>query len=246
MKYGVCTSLDNVKLVASLGYDYIETGFREFVNEENDAFINKAKLVKEAGIPCEAANCFIPGELALNNGNPDYDALKKYIETGMKNGTSIGLKTVVFGSGGARRVPEGGDYGEMYKTLAYFLKECAAPIAKKYGVNIVVEPLCQKDCNIINTVSEGVMLASLCEAENVKGLADLFHMAVLNDSCENIRNAKGWIYHAELLIGDRRLMIYVREPKMPTDRKQAALAKTAEAAMEQAQKKRRNTAPKEE
>lgn len=54
------------------------------------------------------------------------------------------------------------------------------------------------------------------------------------------------MYVDTFTIGDRRLMIYVREPKMPTDRKQAALAKTAEAAMEQAQKKRRNTAPKEE
>lgn len=54
------------------------------------------------------------------------------------------------------------------------------------------------------------------------------------------------MYVDTFTIGDRRLMIYVRAPKMPTDRKQAALAKTAEAAMEQAQKKRRNTAPKEE
>ena len=51
---------------------------------------------------------------------------------------------------------------------------------------------------IINTVKEGVMLASASRRHNVSGLVDLYHMALEGDTIDNIRQVKGNLSHAHI------------------------------------------------
>ena len=58
----------------------------------------------------------------------------------VKTAKELGLKIIVFGSGGARKVPEGFSQDEAYKQLVEFAKRIA-PEAKKRGIVVAVEPL---------------------------------------------------------------------------------------------------------
>lgn len=210
MKYGFCVGgdVERVKIAAGIGADYVETGFDVPAREdgtEYDAF--RAALEKHS-IRCESANCFLPGGLKPVGENVDHDALRRYIDRGMSRGAEIGLKTVVFGSGGARSVPEGFPFDKAFRQLVFFLREIAGPIAEKYGITVVVEPLC--DCNIISTAKEGVMLAAAADLPNVRGLVDLFHMVKMHDAIDNIRDLKGMISHAHIAEPSRR--VYPADP----------------------------------
>ncbi len=199
MKFGVCIGgdVETLKKAKELGFDYFEVGFNTFAAEENDEkYEQLVQAVKEVGLPCEAANCFIPGTMPVNGLNVDDKKLAAYIERGMSRGKPLGLRTVVFGSGGARAIHDNFPYRTAAVQIGHFLREVVAPIAEKYDITVVVEPLC--DCTIINTVKEGVLFASMSGSQHVQGLADLYHMAVMNDDVKNIRDVKGALAHAHI------------------------------------------------
>lgn len=201
MRYGVCLggkATADISVAAQLGYDYFETNFgflARGTDEEYEAF---KKTVKESGIKCEAANCFMPNDLPVTGPSVDCEAIKAYVDKGMCRGVEVGLETVVFGSGGARRIPEGFSYAEGIRQIGYFLGEIVSPIAAKYGITIVIEPLCAAECNMINTVNEGVMLSVIANKDNIQTLADIYHMKFAGDTPDNIRMLKGSIKHAHI------------------------------------------------
>lgn len=202
MRFGVNFGIqltENVMHAKKAGLDYIEGNFQQLSRFDEEVFLAYKKALEENDIKCEAANCFIPGDFKLTGDEElDEDALKAFLEKGMERGAQVGLKTVVFGSSGAKRMPESYSYIKGFMQLTHFLRDIAAPIAAKYGVTIVVEPLCCKEVNIINNVREGALLAMSTGCDNVADLADLYHMVEVGDTYENVRQLKGILKHAHI------------------------------------------------
>lgn len=201
MRFGVCCGIDDeekVKIAVECGYDYIESGFQMFANAAEEQLAEWEEREKKYGIFCESTNCFLPNALKVTGNDVDYEAVREFVARGMKNSARMGVKTVVFGSSGARNIPEGFSYAKAVSQMGYFLREIAAPEAEKYGITVVTEPLQKAETNMINTVKEGVMLAVLAGKDNVKGLADLFHMEQCGDTAADIRFLAGSIHHAHI------------------------------------------------
>ena len=197
MRYGMCMGIDspqNVKTAKDAGFDYMECGFSLLSRADEEMFEKFKAALEESNIKCEAANCFLPGDLPVINH--DYRSRKyvDYIEKGMTRGKQIGLEVIVFGSSAARSVPEGTSFAEGFRQLGDFLKCVVSPLAEKYGMTVVIEPLRKNETNMINTVKEGTMLAVLSENDNIACLADLYHM--VDDRNDDIRQLKGSIKHA--------------------------------------------------
>ena len=200
MRFGMCVGSDEakIKLVAESGFDFVESCF-SLLAESDDEKLNAFKNeLDKYSLKCETVNCFLPGSLKVTGPNVDYDALREYIEKGVSRGKPIGLEKVVFGSSGARNVPDAWSYEEAYRQIAYFLKEIAAPIAEKYGVIITIEPLRKTDSNIVNSAFEGAALASQAASDSIKCLVDFYHMYEAGDDCETVRKLTGAIKHAHI------------------------------------------------
>ena len=197
MRLGFCIGDDasKIEIAAKAGSDYVETCFSLLTGEEKK-LADFASALEKNGICAEAANCFIPGTLKTTGPQVDNKALYAFVEKGMANAHKVGLKTVVFGSGGSRQLPEGWSYAEGIRQLAFFLKNTAAPLAEKYGLTVVAEPL--YDCNIIQRVKEGVILAAMAEHERIGGLVDLFHAEKMGDTLQDITDCRGFILHAHI------------------------------------------------
>jgi sugar phosphate isomerase/epimerase len=67
------------------------------------------------------------------------------------------VRILCFGSGGARRVPDGFSKDEAFAQLVAFGTRIA-PEAKAHGITVVIEPLRRQETNIINTAAEGFAL----------------------------------------------------------------------------------------
>ncbi len=201
MLFGVCRGdkdFETLKFIKDTGYDYVECNFGDLSRMDDEKFEEYKNNLQAAGIPCMAANCFIPGEFKVSSNELDEKTVSDHIEKGMKRGSEIGLKTVVFGSGGARSLPDGQPYHKGFLRIGYFLKNIVKPIAEKYNITLVIEPLRLVECNIINTIKEGAMLAALGESENIGVLGDIYHMVAGNDSISNIYDLKGSFKHAHI------------------------------------------------
>lgn len=192
MKFGVCvgTDIDKMKYIKSLGYDYAESHCQEIARKEKD-YLDE---MKATGLPVVAANCFIG--MRVVGEEKDDAKINEYLETLFKNASYLGLKYLVFGSSGARRIPDGMSLEDGRAEIIGFIKNNVVPVAEKYNLPVAIEPLRPEECNAINTVADGVEIAKKVGSPYVKVLADVAHMYVQNESMESLVEFENWVVHA--------------------------------------------------
>ena len=192
MKFGICigTDIEKMKFIKSLGYDYAESHCQEIAQKSKE-YLDE---MKSTGLPVIAANCFIG--MKIVGEDKDEERIKEYLEVLFEKASYLGLKYLVFGSGGARRIPDDMSLEEGRAEIIYFLKNLVAPLAEKYKIPVAIEPLRPEECNAINTVSDGVEIAKEVNSPYVRVLADVAHMYVQNEAVDSLLDYKGWIVHA--------------------------------------------------
>ncbi|MBQ6625053.1 MAG: TIM barrel protein [Clostridia bacterium] len=200
MKFGVCIGedLSRIQPAKQMGFDYIESCFPFVATSSDEVFENFCNVLESNDIKCEAVNLFMPGSLPIVGDEIDYDAINEYLEKGFSRGAKIGLKSIVFGSGGSRGIKNGYNFSKACQQISYFLKEIVAPYCEKYKITVAIEPLNYDDCNILNTVKECVQMSSTADCEYIKGLVDLFHFCKMNEGIHLLNDLKGCIYHAHI------------------------------------------------
>lgn len=192
MKFGVCvgTDIGKMKYIKSIGYDYVESHCQEIAKKDKD-YLDE---MKATGLPVVAANCFIG--MKIVGKEKDEAKISEYLETLFEKASYLGLKYLVFGSGGARRIPDGMSLEDGRSEIVDFLKKLVVPLAEKYNLPVAIEPLRPEECNAINTVADGVEIAKKVDSPYVKVLADVAHMFVQNESMESLLDYKGRVIHA--------------------------------------------------
>ena len=208
MKFGICRGLDDFEAIACgarVGADYLETGFGCLANYNEEKFNECKDFLEKSGLKCVAANSFIPGDMALVGEQVDYCKITAYLDKGFERASVLGVEKIVLGSGKARSFIEGFSLEKANEQILYFLKELASPRAEKIGASIVLEPLRFCESSMIHTVADGVKVAELSGAENVFGLADLYHVYGNNDSVSGMREFKNKVIHSHIAEPIKRL-----------------------------------------
>jgi sugar phosphate isomerase/epimerase len=198
-KIGVSTGIANNGILLAAGYSFVEENVRGFLvpTEADSVFEQKLALLKQSKLPVEACNSFLPGNLKCVGPSPLHEDILKFGETAFRRAQMAGVKTIVFGSGGARAIPEGFSRDEARNQFISLCKQLA-PFAKKYDVVISLEPLNTKECNFINSVAEGGEIVKAVNHENFRLLADIYHMLMENESPANITKYGDLLYHTHI------------------------------------------------
>lgn len=77
--------------------------------------------------------------------------------------------------------------------------------AEQYDIPLIYEPLNRYETNLVCTVADGVALMESLQTDNVKLLADLFHMNIEEaDLAEAIRTGAGHIGHVHFVDSNRQ------------------------------------------
>ena len=197
--WGICTSVKNAGAMKAAGYSYVEGGVRRVLipQESDEAFAAKLDEAEKAPLKIYSYNGFLPGSLKSTGPKPDHDKILKYAETAFRRARQLGSKIIVFGSGGSRRLEKDFPYEKAAAQFTELLKKMG-PIAAKYGITVVIEPLNSKECNFINSVKEGTDIARVVNHPNIAVLADIYHMARDNEGAESIRYAGKLLKHCHI------------------------------------------------
>ncbi|MGI5898509.1 MAG: sugar phosphate isomerase/epimerase family protein [Christensenellales bacterium] len=185
MKFGICCGIESAALVKEMGYDYFECTFSGIGNMTDEEFEDFKNKVFELDFYPEAMNVMLPGKFRLTGDEADLAPVVPFLEKAFARAAQLKTAVVVFGSGGARNVPEGFDKAKAWDQLVEYLN-IAGDIAAKNGVNIAIEPLRFGESNIVNLVAEGAYLAARVNKPSVRCLADYYHVAMNEESCEGI------------------------------------------------------------
>ena len=180
-------------------FDYVEANVQSFLKPEqpDEAFESNRRLASSLALPIPAANCFLPADLRVTGPGIDYPRLERYADTAFRRATQVGIGVIVFGSGGARKLPEGLSREEG---LAQFIEanRRIAPLAERHGVTVVIEPLNRSECNFINSLADGAQVVEVVNHPHIRLLTDFYHMLREDESPEEIRRFGSLIHHAHL------------------------------------------------
>jgi len=197
--WGICTSVSNAEKMKAAGYSYVEEGVKRFLIplEPDEKFKGKLKAAEKAPLKVYSYNSFVPGSLKSTGPKTDHDEILKYAETAFVRAQGLGSKIIVFGSCGSRKLTKDFPYEKGTEQFTTLLKKMG-PIAAKYDIIVVIEPLNSKECNFINSVREGTDIAKAVNHPNIAVLADIYHMAMDGEGPESIRYAGKLLKHCHI------------------------------------------------
>jgi len=194
---GICADPGQASDIAD-NYDYIELSFSTVISPlvEDSAFAEQMAMLKDLPLPARACNNFVAANVKVVGPDVDQDLVTRYVETGFARAEALGIERVVFGSGGARRVPEGFSRQAAWEQLVAFCRLCAE---RAYpGLVIAIEPLNRGECNIITSFGEGLRLARDVAAPSVGILADIYHLEVESEPVTVISEGADILSHVHL------------------------------------------------
>jgi sugar phosphate isomerase/epimerase len=206
MIYGVCTDPEDTAALAEAGFEFVELHVQRHLRPEKGeaAFLPQLERIQAAALPCAAANCFIPAHLKITGPQVDSDALARYVEVACERARRADIESIVFGSGGARTVPDGFDHRRAWEQLVGFGR-MLGPAAQRHGVTIAVEPLNKRETNILNSVNEGARYVHEVNHPSVRLLVDGYHWALERESTADIVAAGSLLCHVHIATYRTRL-----------------------------------------
>lgn len=204
MRFGICTPPETTREMAAVGFEYVEWPMSRTVGTmDADAFAELEALASDLDVAPEAWNVMLPPELRIVGPDTDPDALETYLETAFTRASALGGRVVVFGSGGARRIPDGWDPAEG---MRQFEEACrrAGDAAQRHGLTIAIEPLRAAETNLINHVREAVEVARRVDHPSVRVLSDLYHVDAGDEPLEDTGTAGDWLAHVHVAAPESR------------------------------------------
>jgi sugar phosphate isomerase/epimerase len=196
--------LSDLRQVAEFGYDFPELTVGALMHLSEAEFAESAQLLQDAGITVPVFNSFIPPTLKLTGPGIDVAAIEAYVGLAMERVQAVGGGQIIFGSGGARTVPDGFPPEAAMEQIKQFLHMCDKH-AGRYGLIVAIEPLNRRESNIINKVGEALDLAAELNLPNITVLADGFHMHLEREPFAVLSRATatGLLTHVHLAEYDR-------------------------------------------
>jgi D-psicose/D-tagatose/L-ribulose 3-epimerase len=194
VQVGYCAGLKGMADAKAAGFDYVELGTTELTALSDEEFDKAVVQIHQLGLPTPVTNLFLPGTLKVTGPAIDKEQQMAYVRKAFSRLARIGVGTVVFGSGGARRVPDGFSKEEAFGQLVDFGKRIG-PEARARGITVAIEPLRSQESNIINSAREGLALVNAIGDPNFQLMIDFYHLASEKEDPQIVLDARDHIRH---------------------------------------------------
>lgn len=204
MIFGVCTPVESSDEAKAAGFEFIEPRVDQLIEGllPDDQWKGLDRAAQSA-LPIPSANVLIPGALKITGPEADLDRLRSYMTTVLKRARQIGIKTLIFGSGGARKYPEGTTPAAARSQLLAFLT-MLAPMLPQHGITLAMKPLIPAETNIGNSIDEVASILREINHPNVRMVVDTYHFWLNKEPLESLAAALPLITHINVADSDRK------------------------------------------
>ena len=210
MQFGYCLGLDFFQkngektlfdMVADAGYDYVELPLSGISALSGNQLLQCEKALSR--IPCRACNLFFPPGLVIVGEGMNISGIRAYLAKMLPIAAGLGVETLVFGNGGARKIPEGAIRENIWNNLRTLI-EIMDEYTGRYGVTICVEPLNATETNIITSYGEAARLTA--GLSQVTTMIDNYHVAMEGQSFDDVLASPEQLKHLHIAYPDGRLV----------------------------------------
>ena len=197
---GIAAPLDKAAALKAEGAEFLTESVGNFLVPDKDEaeFEKNLEKLKASPLPILACNGFIrPANLHCVGPDANHDQILAWAETTFGRMKRANGKLIVFGSGSARKIPDGWPKEKADAQFVALLKRLG-PLAEAQGITVTIEQLRAEECNYINHISEGAALIRAAGHPNIRMLADLYHIACGGDTPADLKAAMDVVVHVEI------------------------------------------------
>jgi D-psicose/D-tagatose/L-ribulose 3-epimerase len=197
VQVGYCARLAEIDATKAAGFDYIELSTSEIVALSDSDYEKLVEKLRQLKLPVPVTFLFIPGSIKVTGPQVNKEEQMHYVRKAFDRVSRLGTKVVVFGSGAARRVPEGFSSKEAFQQLVEFCQRIG-PEARARNITVAIEAQRKQECNIINNLTEGLELIRTVKDPNIQLIVDFYHMAEEKEDPAIISLARSHIRHLHM------------------------------------------------
>lgn len=197
---GVGAPFEKSGMLKDAGAGFLTQGVGDFLvpDQSDEKFAANLEALKTSKLPVLACNGFIrPKNLRAVGADVNHEGILEWSEVAFRRLAQIGGKFIVFGSSSARELRDGWPKEKANEQFITLLKKLG-PLAEAHGVTVILEQLRKEECNFINHLSEAAALIRAAEHPNIRLLADLYHMASVGDTPDDLTAAADVLVYMEI------------------------------------------------
>lgn len=203
MKIGVCMTTEEAMTSLPAAADYVDVLAHPLLTLTPSVWRDVTHAAKTGELKIYSSVCLYPAEIRLTGEDFDLAAIRDFSDRVLHAQAELGIKTVVFGSGGARNIPDGFSHDRAWAQLDE-VGACLADLAKGYGQKIAVEFLSPKEDNTFNTLSTTVRYIERLGRDNMGVTLDFYHFNNSGEELSLIEKYKDLILHAHIASPTRK------------------------------------------
>lgn len=192
---------EEIPAMKEAGFDFAESSVDELLFPEmgqEEWAVQKAKIMEaQKYLPYVSCNGFLPGKFRLTGPETTWPAALDYAETACRRADEVGIPYIVFGSSGARNIPEGYDHEAGMAQFVEFCKQLCNRIAD-CKVTVLLENLQQKESNVLNHLSDSIAVVDAVNSPRLQMMVDTYHVCQGGDTADDIRKAGKRIFHVHI------------------------------------------------
>ncbi len=202
---GIVSSLEQDSLVYASGFRMLGESVGRMLSpslSEEQFKLNLARI-KKAKCKVMICNIFISGKMKIAGPDVEESKVLGYADTVFSRAKRAGVRFIVLGSGGARRIPEGYDVQKAQADFAVLCRKLAM-VAGKYGIMIALESLEATETNFLITLKSAAEVVRAVNHPNFKLNADIFHMMREGEGPQSIVDAADVLVYCEIAEKQKR------------------------------------------
>lgn len=197
---GIATNLENDSLTYAAGYTCLVESIAKIMSPRSvtdEQFADNKKRMSHLRVPIYAVNIFMPGDLKLVGPTVDESAIIAYAEQVFQRCEKAGITLIVWGSGGARRVPDGFAQEKAREQFAAVARKVAV-VAARYKIVLALENLNSTETNFITTAREALEMVTAVNHPNFRLCVDIYHMLMENEKPDVIELTEPYLIHVDI------------------------------------------------
>ena len=193
-------------MVYASGYRYIVENVVKYFSPlavDDAAFEKNLQTFSAMKTKIYALNIFMPGDMKLVGPDVNETAIINYARGVFARCQRAGVDLIIWGSGGARRIPEGYDAAKAREQFIAIARKVAV-VAREYQIRLALENLNSTETNFINTVAVALEVVKEVNHPNFRLCVDIYHMLMENEPPAIIESTRDYLIHCDIAERDGR------------------------------------------
>ena len=193
-RIGICAGPGDVARAAAIGYDYIELNLNDVLTMDEDAYRAMAVEMRDSGLYAEVVCGMLPPGVPIVGPEVSARRLHEALDRSFDMAQALGAELMLFDCEDARHLPPRFDPATAWRQMGNMVR-ILQTYAAKFDLRVGLLPLRRSAAELMNYVSEAVLISGILQLDRVGVAASSYNMAMEAESLPQLQRTGSLLWH---------------------------------------------------